>query len=59
MIGIHPSVRVELARWHRHEQQQAAERRRIEAEVRAARHEGPARRRGRAIPRLRPQQLRP
>jgi hypothetical protein len=59
MIGIHPSVRVELARWHRQEQERAAERSRIEAEARAARPAEPSRRRRRAIPRLRPQQLRP
>lgn len=59
MIGIHPNVRIELARWHRQEQEQAAERSRIEAEARAARPAGPSPRRGRVIPRLRPQQLRP
>lgn len=59
MIGMHPSVRVELARWHRSEQQAAAELRRIEAQAAAVRPVGTSRRLGRAVPRLRAQQSRP
>jgi hypothetical protein len=59
MIGMHPSVRIELARWYRSEQLEAADLRRMEAEARAARPVEPIRRLGRAVPRLRPQQLRP
>jgi hypothetical protein len=59
MIGMHPSVRVELARLRRLELEAAAELRRIEAEVAAARPTGSSRRLGRAVPRLRPQQSRP
>jgi hypothetical protein len=59
MIGLHPSIRAELARVHRREQEAAAELRRIEAEVAAARPTGSSRRLGRTVPRLRPQQSRP
>ena len=59
MIGMHPSVRIELARSYRREQERAAELRRIEAEARAVRRAEPMRRLGRAVPRLRPQQSRP
>jgi hypothetical protein len=59
MIGMHPSVRIELARWYRSEQLEAADLRRMEAEARAALPAEPLRRLGRAVPRLRPQQLRP
>lgn len=59
MIGMHPTVRIELARQHRREQQQAADVRRIEVEAAALRPAQPSRRLGRAVPRLRPQQLRP
>lgn len=59
MIGMHPSVRIELARWYRREQHEAAELRRIEAQVAATRRTQPSRRLGRAVPRLRPQQSRP
>ena len=59
MIGMHPSVRVELARWHRRDQLEAAELRRMEAQAAAVQPAGPTRRLGRAIPRLRPQQSRP
>jgi hypothetical protein len=58
MIGMHPHIRIELARWHRQEQIEAASVRRLGAEVAAHRRErrGAA---GRVAPRLRPQQLRP
>jgi plasmid stabilization system protein ParE len=59
MIGLHPSVRIELARWYRREQQEAAELRRIEACAAAVRPTAKTRRLGRAVPRLRPQQTRP
>lgn len=59
MIGMHPSIRVELARLRRLELEAAAELRRIEAEAAALRPAGPSRRLGRAVPRLRPQQSRP
>jgi hypothetical protein len=59
MIGMHPTVRLELARWYRQEQLDAAELRRIEAEAAALRPERSSRRLGRAVPRLRPQQSRP
>lgn len=59
MIGMHPSIRVELARLHRLELEAAAELRRIEAQAAALRPAGSSRRLGRAVPRLRPQQSRP
>ena len=59
MIGMHPNVRIELARSYRREQHEAAELRRVEAEAAAMRPAQPSRRLGRAIPRLRPQQSRP
>jgi hypothetical protein len=59
MIGMHPSIRMELARWYRDEQRRAADLHRIEAEARSLRKAEPMRRLGRAIPRLRPQQSRP
>ena len=59
MIGMHPQIRIELARWQREEQIEAASKRRIEVEAAAARQERPAGAPRRAIPRLRPQQLRP
>jgi hypothetical protein len=59
MIGMHPQIRIELARWHRQEQIEAASARRLEIEAAAGREERPAGAPGRALPRLRPQQLRP
>ena len=59
MIGLHPSVRIELARRHREEQHRAAELRRIEAQAAGSMPAGFTRRLGRAAPRLRPQQSRP
>jgi hypothetical protein len=59
MIGMHPSVRIELARRHREEQHEAAELRRIEAQAAAVQPARPSRRLGRAVPRLRAQQSRP
>jgi hypothetical protein len=58
MIGMHPTIRVELARWHRQEQIEAAAVRRIEVEA-AAGHAQAATQQGPAAPRLRPQQSRP
>lgn len=58
MIGMHPYIRIELARTHRQEQIEAASVRRLEAEVAARRRERPGAAR-RVAPRLRPQQLRP
>jgi hypothetical protein len=59
MIGMHPQIRIELARWHRQEQIEAASARRLEAEAAAGREQRPAGAPGRIVPRLRPQQLRP
>jgi hypothetical protein len=59
MIGMHPSIRIELARSYRREQLQAAELRRVEAQAAAMRPAQPSRRLGRPIPRLRPEQSRP
>lgn len=58
MIGMHPNIRIELARSYRQEQVEAASVRRLEAEAAAPPRErsGAA---GRFVPRLRPQQLRP
>lgn len=58
MIGIHPEIRIELARRHRDGEVEAAAQRRL-----VARADVPARPRpdgvaGRVIPRLRPQQSR-
>ena len=58
MIGIHPEIRIELARRHRDGQIAAAAQRRLATGV-----DSPARPRraqvaGRVIPRLRPQQSR-
>jgi hypothetical protein len=58
MIGMHPHIRMELARWHRQEQIEAASVRRLEVELAAHRRERPGVA-GRVAPRLRPQQLRP
>ena len=58
MIGMHPYMRIELARSHRQEQIEAARVRRLEAEVAAHRRERPGAA-GRVVPRLRLQQLRP
>ncbi|HEY3766961.1 MAG TPA: hypothetical protein VGL44_17485 [Gaiellales bacterium] len=55
---MHPTIRVELARWHRQEQIEAAAVRRIEVEA-AAGHAQAATQQGPAAPRLRPQQSRP
>jgi hypothetical protein len=35
MIGMHPHIRIELARWHRQEQIEAASARRLEIEAAA------------------------
>lgn len=59
MIGMHPHIRIELARWHRQHEIDAATVRRIEVEAAANRRERPAGDAGRVAPRLRPQQLRP
>jgi hypothetical protein len=59
MIGMHPDIRIELARSHRQEQIEAASVRRLEVEAAAGRRERRAAAAGRVIPRLRPQQLRP
>jgi hypothetical protein len=58
MIGMHPYMRIELARSYRQEQIEAASVRRLEAEVAGRRRERPGAA-GRLAPRLRPQQLRP
>ncbi len=58
MIGMHPTMRVELARSHRQEQIEAAAVRRVEVET-AAGHAQAAAQQGPAAPRLRPQQSRP
>jgi hypothetical protein len=58
MIGIHPEIRIELARRHRDGQIEAAAQQRLAARVDVPprpRHSGVA---GRVIPRLRPQQSR-
>lgn len=59
MIGMHPQIRIELARWQRQEQIEAASKRRLETEAAGGQEERPAGAPRRAIPRLRPQQLRP
>jgi hypothetical protein len=59
MIGMHPHIRIELARWHRQAQIEAASARRGKVEADAGRKERPAGIAGRVDPRLRPQQLRP
>ena len=59
MIGMHPHIRIELARWHREAQIEAASVRRGEIEADAGRKERPAGIASRVAPRLRPQQLRP
>jgi hypothetical protein len=59
MIGMHPEIRIELARWHRQEQIEAASVRRLEAEAAAGEEQRPSGAPGRIAPRLRPQQLRP
>jgi hypothetical protein len=59
MIGMHPQIRIELARWHRQAQIEAASVRRGEVEAEAGRKERPAGIASRVAPRLRPQQLRP
>ena len=53
------SFRIELARWHRQEQIDAASVRRIEVEAAALRRERSPEAPGSVAPRLRPQQLRP
>jgi hypothetical protein len=59
MIGMHPSVRIELARSYRRDQQEAAELRRIEMQAAGPAPAGISRRLGRSAPKLRPQQSRP
>jgi hypothetical protein len=58
MIGIHPEIRIELARRHRDGQIQAAAQQRLAADVEVRPSPRPARLAGRVIPRLRPQQSR-
>ena len=58
MIGIHPEIRIELARRHRDGQIEAAARQRLAADVEVRPSPRPARLAGRVIPRLRPQQSR-
>jgi hypothetical protein len=59
MIGMHPQIRIELARGHRQEQIDAASARRIALEAAALLRERPPVTAGKVAPRLRPQQLRP
>jgi hypothetical protein len=59
MIGINPSVRIELARDYRQGQIDAAAKRRIAADAAASAPPSAPRGARRVIPRLRPQQLRP
>lgn len=59
MIGMHPQIRIELARWHRQEQIEAASVRRLEVEAAADRKERPDGVASRVAPSLRPQQSRP
>jgi hypothetical protein len=59
MIGMHPNVRIELARWYRQEQIEAAAVRRIAAEAAAGRPRPVPRGLRRVAPRLRLEQLRP
>jgi hypothetical protein len=58
MIGIHPEIRIELARHHRDDQIEAARVRQIEVEAAPAPRRRSARVAGRVVPRLRPQQSR-
>jgi hypothetical protein len=58
MIGIHPEIRIELARRHRDGQIEAAAQQRLAAGVVAPARRRPAGVGGRVIPRLRPQQSR-
>jgi hypothetical protein len=59
MIGITPSMRIELARDYRQGQIDAALKRRIAADAAASAPAPEPRGARRVIPRLRPQQLRP
>ena len=58
MIGIHPEIRIELARRHRDRQIAAAAQQRLAAGVDVQARPRPAGVAGRVIPRLRPQQSR-
>jgi hypothetical protein len=58
MIGIHPEIRIELARRHRDGQIESAAQRRLVARVDVPACPRPAHVAWRVIPRLRPQQSR-
>jgi hypothetical protein len=58
MIGIHPEVRIELARRHRDRQFEAAEKRRLVSGGDVPPRPRPAGAAGQAVPSLRPQQSR-
>ncbi len=58
MIGIHPEIRIELARRHRDGQIEAAAKRRLAAGIDVPARPRPAGVGRRVIPRLRPQQSR-
>jgi hypothetical protein len=58
MIGIHPEIRIELARRHRDRQVEAAAQWRLAAAADVPARPRPAGVVGRVVPRLRPQQSR-
>jgi hypothetical protein len=58
VIGIHPEIRIELARHHRDGQIESAAQRRLAARVSVPARPRPAGVTWRVIPRLRPQQSR-